>query len=101
MKAREDEKKEKYSQLASEIRAIYKVKTECIPIVIGALGTVPKRLLGFLKDLGIPGCYWVHANLRTSRFPAYPKECPEYLKFVVSVACAVVCVGVCFCPLYF
>ena len=52
VKAREDGKIEKYSQLASEIRAIYKVKTECIPIVIGALGTVPKRLLGFLKVIG-------------------------------------------------
>ena len=39
VKAREDEKKEKYSPLAEKIR--YKVKTETIPIVIGALGTVP------------------------------------------------------------
>ena len=70
VKAREDEKKEKYSQLASEIRAIYKVKTECIPIVIGALGTVPKRLLGFLKDLGIPdviGCMQTCALLGSQR----------------------------------
>ena len=70
MKAREDEKIEKYSQLASEIRAIYKVKTECIPIVIGALGTVPKRLLGFLKDLGIPdviGCMQTCALLGSQR----------------------------------
>ena len=44
----------KYSELAKEIRTIHKVKTECIPIVIGAFGIVPKKLLGFLKDLGIP-----------------------------------------------
>ena len=70
VKTREDEKKVKYSELAKEIRAIYKAKTECIPIVIGALGTVPKRLLGFLKDLGIPdviGCMQTCALLGTQR----------------------------------
>ena len=33
---------------------MFKVQTETIPIVIGALGMVPKRLPGFLIDLGIP-----------------------------------------------
>ena len=40
---KEDEKVEKYLQLAQEIRNMHKVNTEIIPAVIGALGTVPKR----------------------------------------------------------
>ena len=66
----EDEKKEKYSPLAEKIRSIYKVKTETIPIVIGALGTVPKRLPGFLHDLGVPdviGCMQTCALLGSQR----------------------------------
>ena len=50
----EDEKVEKYLQLAQEIRKMHKVNTEIIPIVIGALGTVPKRLPRYFKELGIP-----------------------------------------------
>ena len=70
VKAREDEKKEKYAPLAEKIRSIYKVRTETIPIVIGALGTVPKRLPGFLHDLGVPdviGCMQTCALLGSQR----------------------------------
>ena len=70
IKFREDEKKEKYSILANEIRSTYKVQTETILIVIGALGTVPKRLSGFLKSLGIPdviGCMQTCALLGSQR----------------------------------
>jgi hypothetical protein len=52
--SKEDEKVEKYLPLAQEIRKMHKVHTEIIPIVIGALGTVPKRLTRYLKALGIP-----------------------------------------------
>ena len=45
---KEDERVEKYIQLDQEIRKMHKVNTEIIPIVIGALGTVPKRLSGEL-----------------------------------------------------
>ena len=70
VKAREDEKMVKYSTLATEIQATYRVQTETIPIVIGALGTVPKRLPGFLKSLGVPdviGCMQTCALLGTQR----------------------------------
>ena len=33
---------------------MHKVNTEIIPIAIGALGTVPKRLPRYVKELGIP-----------------------------------------------
>ena len=70
MKAREDEKKVKYAPLAGKIHSLYNVKTETIPIVIGALGTVPKRLPGFLHDLGVPdvfGCMQTCALLGIQR----------------------------------
>ena len=51
---KEDEKVEKYLQLAKEFRKMHKVNTKIIHVVIGALGTVPKRLPRYLKELGIP-----------------------------------------------
>jgi len=70
VKAREDEKLVKYSTLSTEIQTTYRVQTESIPIVIGALGTVPKRLPGFLKALGVPdiiGCMQTCALLGSQR----------------------------------
>ena len=54
MKNKEDDKVERYSVLAGGVRRLHHVKTRVIPIVIGALGTVPKRLPKYLEDLGIP-----------------------------------------------
>jgi len=67
---KEDEKVSRYSLLAQEIRKIHKVQTEIIPTIIGALGTVPLRLEGYLKRLGIPdiiGCMQKTALLGTQR----------------------------------
>ena len=50
---KEQEKIDKYQDLAREIRRLWKVKTKVIPVVIGALGTVPKRLSGYLREIGI------------------------------------------------
>ena len=44
---KEDKKVGKYLKLAQEIRKMHKVNTEIIPIVIGALGTVPKLVVFF------------------------------------------------------
>ena len=51
VKNKEDDKVERYSVLAGGVRRLYHVKTKVIPIVIGALGTVPKRLPKYLEDL--------------------------------------------------
>ena len=67
---KEGEMVEKYKPLAQEIRKIHKVQTDIIPIVIGALGTVPKRFPGYLKKLGVPdviGCMQKTALLGTRR----------------------------------
>ena len=50
---KENEKIEKYLDLATEVRRDHHVKVEIIPIVVGAMGTIPKRLKTFLKCLGI------------------------------------------------
>ena len=53
VKEKEAEKVEKYQNLAREPRRMWEVKTKVVPIVLGALGTVPLRLKGNLKDIGV------------------------------------------------
>ena len=50
---KQEEKIDKYQDLAREIRTLWKVKTKVIPIVIGALGTIPKELNEKLKEIGV------------------------------------------------
>ena len=49
----EEWKVEKYQDLAFEISRMYRVETKVIPIVIGAFGTVPKRLKKSIDGLKI------------------------------------------------
>ena len=51
VKEKENEKVEKYQNLARELRRMWEVKTKVVPIVVGALGTVPLQLKGNLKCL--------------------------------------------------
>ena len=60
---KEDEKIARYSPLALEVRRVHGVATRVVPIVVGALGVVSKRLAGFLKDLDVPD---VLGGLQTS-----------------------------------
>ena len=48
IKLKECEKKDKYLDLARELKKLWNMKVTIIPIVIGAVGTVTK---GFLKGL--------------------------------------------------
>ena len=50
---KEDEKIDKYRDLAREVSKLWNVKVEIIPVVIGALGTIPKLLESRIKDIGI------------------------------------------------
>ena len=43
------EKKDKYLDLAREIKKLWNMKVTTVPIVIGALGTITKRLLKGLQ----------------------------------------------------
>ena len=48
---KETEKCEKYQDLVREIQRIWKSKV--VPVVVGALGSVSKKLAGHLEQLGI------------------------------------------------
>ena len=55
VKLTESEKKEKYVDFTKELKKLWNMKVTVIPIVISALGTVTKRLVQGLEDLGIRG----------------------------------------------
>ena len=50
---KETEKYEKYQDLAREIKRIWKSRTKVMPVVVGALGSVSKKLAGHLEQIGI------------------------------------------------
>ena len=52
---KESEKKDKYLDLARELKKLWNMKVTIVPIVIGALGTITKGLLKGLEDLEIGG----------------------------------------------
>ena len=55
IKLKECEKKDKYIDLARELKKLWNMQVTIIPIVIGAFGTVTKGLLKGLEDLEIGG----------------------------------------------
>ena len=55
MKLKECEKREKYLDLARELKKQWNMKVTIVPIVIGALGTVTKGLVQELEDFEITG----------------------------------------------
>ena len=55
VKLKENEKKDKYQDLAWELKKLWNMKVTFIPIVIGALGTVTKELIKGLENLEIKG----------------------------------------------
>ena len=67
---KESEKKDKYFDLARELKKLWNMKVTIVPIVIGALGTITKGLLKVLEDLEIGGrvdTIQTTALLRTAR----------------------------------
>ena len=55
IKQKESEKKDKYLDLARELKELWNMQVKIIPIVIGAFGTVTKGLLKGLEDLEVGG----------------------------------------------
>ena len=53
VQSKEEEKSEKYQELCREIQKLWRVKCKVIPVVIGALGTIPLRLSAYLGLLDI------------------------------------------------
>ena len=55
IKLKECEKKDKYLDLARELKKLWNMQVTLIPIVIGAFGTITKGLLKGLEDLKVGG----------------------------------------------
>ena len=55
IKLKECEKKDKYLDLARELKKLWNMQVTIIPIVIGAFGKVSKGLLKGLEDLEVRG----------------------------------------------
>ena len=55
MKMKESEKRDKYLNLAKELKRIWNVNVMVVPIVMWALGTIPKGLVRRLEELEIGG----------------------------------------------
>ena len=53
VKKKEDEKLTNYMPLVAEVRKEHHVKTKIVPVIVGALGTIPKRLAKSFDQLGI------------------------------------------------
>ena len=50
---KEKEKIDKYQDQAKELRKLWKVKKRVVPVVIGALRTIPKGLVGQRESIGV------------------------------------------------
>ena len=55
IKLKECQRKDKYLDLARELKKIWNMKVMIVPIMIGAFGTVTKGLLKGLEDLEVGG----------------------------------------------
>ena len=55
VKLKENEKKDKYLDLARELKKLWEMKVTFVPIINGALGTVTEGLIKGLEDLEIRG----------------------------------------------
>ena len=53
IKLKECEKRDKYLDLARELKKLWNIKVKIIPVVIGAFGTVTKGLSKGLEDLEV------------------------------------------------
>ena len=71
VKLKESEKRDKYLDLARELKKLWNMKVAIIPIVIGALGTVTKRLAQGLED------FKIRERVRPSKLLHYLNR-PEY-----------------------
>ena len=70
IKLKECEKKDKFLDLARELKKLWNIKVTNIPIVIGTFGTVTKGLLKGLEDWEVGGqveTIQTTALLRTAR----------------------------------
>ncbi|XP_068723790.1 uncharacterized protein [Montipora capricornis] len=53
VRQKETKKYEKYQHLVKEMKRMWKSRTKVVPVVVGGLGSVSKKLTGHLEQLGI------------------------------------------------
>ena len=63
VKIKESEKSDKYLDLARELRKLLNIRVTVIPIVIGALGTIPKGLEKDWKGWKSTNRHHLHNNI--------------------------------------
>ena len=66
--------KETEKYLAREIKRIWKSRTKVAPVVVGALGSVSKKLAGHLEQLGIQNRTRTMQKSGTPRIGTYPQK---------------------------
>ena len=54
-KLKEEEKRDKYLDLARKLKKLWNMKMTMIPIVIGVFGSITKRMVQGLEDMEISG----------------------------------------------
>ena len=77
---KESEKMDKYQDLARELKKLWNMKVTVIPIIIGALSTVSKRLVQGLEDLENKKTTRDHPNYRIIKIGQNTEKSPGDLK---------------------
>ena len=76
------EKKDKYLDLARELKKLWNMQVTIIPIVIGAFGTVTKGLLKGLQELEVSGRGGYHPNDSIIENSQNPEKSPGDLRIL-------------------
>ena len=74
IKLKECEKRDKYLDLARELKKLWNMKVTIIPIVIGAFGTVTKGLLKGQEDLEVGDRVETIQTTALLKWPEYLEE---------------------------
>ena len=74
----EEEKIDKYMDLAAEVRRQFSVKTVIVPIVLGALGTVPAKLSELFEKLEMQD---IIGSLQTTVLSSTKAKLKRFLNF--------------------
>ena len=77
MKIKENKKREKYLDLARELKILLNMKVTVMPIVIGELGMIPKGLVRGLEELKIGGRAVTIINAALLRLARILSRVPE------------------------
>ena len=81
---KEGEMRDRYLYLARELKKIWNMEVTVIPVVKGALGTIPEKLVKELKDLQIRGQVETIQTTALLRSARILRKVPETLGDLLS-----------------